>query len=267
MKLLEKFVLLLYSLLILALSVIICLLVFKVIDINTISYGINFVLSDVWYTAIALGVAVIFILLSIRCLFFRKRKQIKKSNETDILLENESGRLLISKRAIENCVKNVITEKVESTPEIKVTVDIDPASNICIYISVILDKNVKVKEFTIDLQSRIKDRIKDNFDLEVKQINIKIDSAEKVELKKEIQKKSEEKSSLEDGNLIEIKPQQTNSSVYENTSENKVEEYAVSEEIDANTIEITEEKEVAEEKQVNNEENVETTSESNISEE
>ena len=206
MKILEKLVLIIYSLLMLVISAIICLIVFRIIDINDISTCINFVLEDTALTIVVLSVAVLFILLSIRCLFFRKRKQIKKSTETDILLENESGRLLISKRAIENCVKNVICEVIDTDSEIKVTVDIDPASNISTYISVILDPSVKVSEFTVDLQSRIKNQVKENFDLEVKQVNIKIDSTEKVDNKKEVKKKEEEKKAIEESaNVIEIK--------------------------------------------------------------
>ena len=206
MKILEKLVLIIYSLLMLGISAIICLIVFRIIDINDISTCINFVLEDTALTIVVLSVAVLFILLSIRCLFFRKRKQIKKSTETDILLENESGRLLISKRAIENCVKNVICEVIDTDSEIKVTVDIDPASNISTYISVILDPSVKVSEFTVDLQSRIKNQVKENFDLEVKQVNIKIDSTEKVDIKKEVKKKEAEKKAIEESaHVIEIK--------------------------------------------------------------
>lgn len=217
MKLLEKFVLIIYSLCMLIISAITCLLVFKIISIDNIGTWINFVLDDNSLSIIVLAVAVIFILLSIRCLFFRKRKQIKKSNETDILLENESGRLLISKRSIENCVKNVINEIINSSPEIKVTVDIDPASNLSIYIAVILDKSVKVRDFTVGLQSRIKEKIKESFDLEVKQVNIKIDSMEKVEIKKENIKIEESKQVLgdtenkEEKRLIEV-----------NSGENKI---------------------------------------------
>ena len=71
-------------------------------------------------------------------------------------------------------------------------------------------KNVKVKEFTLDLQNKIKERIKENFDLEVKQVNIKIDSTEKVDLKKEIQKKEEKKTLDEVTNVIEIQSENNN---------------------------------------------------------
>lgn len=186
MKILEKFVLIIYSLLILIISSIICLLIFRVIDIENITKWIELVLTDVSVTIIVLGISIICILLSVKCLFFRSRKQIKKSNATDILLENDSGRLLISKNAIENTVKNIINDATSSNPETKVTIDIDPANNLSVYISILLGTDVKVRDFTIGLQMKIKNKIKENFDLEVKQVNIKIDNIERKEEKKEI---------------------------------------------------------------------------------
>ncbi len=186
MKILEKFVLIIYSLLILIISSIICLLIFRVIDIENITKWIELVLTDVSVSIIVLGISIICILLSVKCLFFRSRKQIKKSNATDILLENDSGRLLISKNAIENTVKNIINDATSSNPETKVTIDIDPANNLSVYISILLGTDVKVRDFTIGLQMKIKNKIKENFDLEVKQVNIKIDNIERKEEKKEI---------------------------------------------------------------------------------
>ena len=101
MKILEKFVLILYSFLVLVISVVLCLVIFKIIDIETINNCIKYMLEDSTILITVLASSIVCILLSIRCLFFRKRKEIKKSDATDILLENESGRLLISKRAIE----------------------------------------------------------------------------------------------------------------------------------------------------------------------
>lgn len=186
MKILEKFVLIIYSLFILIISSIICLLIFRVIDIENITEWIELVLTDASVSIIVLGISIICILLSVKCLFFRSRKQIKKSNATDILLENDSGRLLISKNAIENTVKNVINDATSSNPETKVTIDIDPANNLSVYISILLGTDVKVRDFTIGLQMKIKNKIKENFDLEVKQVNIKIDNIERKEEKKEI---------------------------------------------------------------------------------
>lgn len=200
MKILEKFVLIVYSLLILIISSIICLLVFRIVSIDNLTEWTKLILNDTPLTIVVLSIAIICILTSIRCLFFRNRKQIKKSTATDILLENESGRLLISKNAIENTVKNVINDSANSKPETKVTIDIDPANNLSIYIAILLDTEIKVRDFTIGLQMKIKNKIKENFDLEVKQVNIKIDNIERKEEKKEL---NTEKKEIEKVNIIE----------------------------------------------------------------
>ena len=193
MKILEKFVLILYSFLVLVISVVLCLVIFKMIDIETINNCIKYMLEDSTILITVLASSIVCILLSIRCLFFRKRKEIKKSDATDILLENESGRLLISKRAIENAVKNVVNNAVKDTKDCKVIVDIDPANYLSVYVSILLNNNLKIRDMTLDLQLKIKSQIKDDFDLDVKQVNIKIDSVEEKENEKKESKKIVEK--------------------------------------------------------------------------
>ena len=193
MKILEKFVLILYSFLVLVISVVLCLVIFKIIDIETINNCIKYMLEDSTILITVLASSIVCILLSIRCLFFRKRKEIKKSDATDILLENESGRLLISKRAIENAVRNVVNNAVKDTKDCKVIVDIDPANYLSVYVSILLDNNLKIRDMTLDLQLKIKSQIKDDFDLDVKQVNIKIDSVEEKENEKKESKKIVEK--------------------------------------------------------------------------
>ncbi len=193
MKILEKFVLILYSFLVLVISVVLCLVIFKIIDIETINNCIKYMLEDSTILITVLASSIVCILLSIRCLFFRKRKEIKKSDATDILLENESGRLLISKRAIENAVKNVVNDVVKDTKDCKVIVDIDPANYLSVYVSILLNNNLKIRDMTLDLQLKIKSQIKDDFDLDVKQVNIKIDSVEEKENEKKESKKIVEK--------------------------------------------------------------------------
>ncbi|MBR2744630.1 MAG: alkaline shock response membrane anchor protein AmaP [Clostridia bacterium] len=214
MKILEKFVLILYSLLILVISVIVCLIIFNVINIEQIKFCIDYVIKDVALTITVLAVAVVCMLLSVRCIFFRKKKQIKKSTNTDILLENETGRLLISKTAIENAVKNIVRESMQNSTDVKVTVDIDPANNISIYIAVMLDRAINVRDLTLDLQIKVKNEIKKNFGLEVKQVNIKVDSDEKELEKVEKINKKESAKLVENTNntneVIEIKKDDNN---------------------------------------------------------
>ena len=191
----------------LIISAVICLLIFNVIDMDTIKMWIDFLTQNQSATIIALGTSVICFLLSIRCLFFRKRKEIRKSDATDILLENDSGKLLISKSAIDNAVKNIISDVMEKEPETKVVVDIDPASNLSIYISIMIENEIKVKDLSVGLQLKIKEKIKEDFDLEVKQVNIKIDSLPQKNNSKNNKENKQEKLAIsnEEKNMIEVK--------------------------------------------------------------
>lgn len=208
MKLLEKLVLILYSFFMLIVSTIICLIIFKVITIDQIKYCIDYVQNDVALLITVLIISIVCMLLSVRCLFYRKKKQIKKSTATDILLENESGRLLISKSAIENATKNIVEDLLKLNTEAKVTVDIDPANNVSVYISVLLDESVKVKDITLNLQLRIKDGIKESFGVDVKQVNIKVESDEKKKENRKEHDKIESTKNISDekkeNNVIEI---------------------------------------------------------------
>lgn len=223
MKILEKFVLILYSLLILILSALVCLIIFNVISFEQIKSAIEFVQKDTALIITILAVSVVFMLLSVRCLFFRKKKEIKKSTATDILLENDSGRLLISKNAIENAARNIVKDSLRLDSEMKVTVDIDPANNISVYIAVMLDRSTRVRELTLDLQLRIKNEIKESFGLEVKQVNIKVDSDEKeIQKLEKAEKKAEAKlapANKETDDKIEMKQEENVIEISNNANE------------------------------------------------
>ena len=60
MKILEKFVLILYSFLMLIVSAIICLIVFKVITIDQIKYCIEYVQKDTALVITILAIAIIY---------------------------------------------------------------------------------------------------------------------------------------------------------------------------------------------------------------
>lgn len=212
MKLIEKFALIIYSLIIFILSIIICLFIFGIIDMESINNCLKMLKQNQSATIIAISASVFLILLSVRCLIFRKRKQIKKSEATDILLENDDGRLLISKQAIENAVQRIIDDRILFDKNTQVTIDIDPANNISIYIIVFLEEAVKVRDLTIGLQLDVKNKIKENFDLDVKQVNIKVDNMNKAQLK-DLKKVEEQKAKVnkedttENKEVIEIKPE------------------------------------------------------------
>ena len=92
MKTLEKITLIIYSNIILILSIILCLLIFGWLDIDVAGRVVEGMVSGGTITNIVLAVCVIFILLSIKCIFFdsTSREQIKERQ--GVLLENDNGK-------------------------------------------------------------------------------------------------------------------------------------------------------------------------------
>ena len=114
MKIIEKITLILYSNIILIMSVILCLLVFGWLDTNVVANLAKALLIGETSSRIILGVSVVFILLSIRCIFFDPTSKQEQKDKQGVLLANDNGKLMISKETIENLVEAVTKEYKEA---------------------------------------------------------------------------------------------------------------------------------------------------------
>lgn len=108
MKIIEKLTLIIYSNIMLILSIILCLLVFGWLDTSLVGGIVNQIIAGEVSSKIVLGVSVVFILLSIRCIFFDPTSKAEIKERQGVLLENESGKLMISKETIEKDRKSVV---------------------------------------------------------------------------------------------------------------------------------------------------------------
>ncbi len=173
MKILEKTTLIIYSYVMLILSILACLLVFGWIDSGFVMSIINNILVGDTSGKIVLGVSVLFILLSIKCIFFdtTSREQIKERQ--GVLLENESGKLMISKETIENLV-NSVAKGFESTEDVATRVELDNQNNVKVYANLTVSANAVIKDLSAKLQTSIKDKVKKATDLDVNEVNITI---------------------------------------------------------------------------------------------
>ena len=109
MKFLERFTLIIYSLIILILSVILSLLIFNWMDFDTVTEMVRALITGSMSSKIVLATSVVFILLSIKCMFFDERSKEVLKEAQGILLKNENGQLMISKETIDNMVRNAVT--------------------------------------------------------------------------------------------------------------------------------------------------------------
>ena len=173
MKVIEKITLIIYSNLILILSVISCLVIFGWLDIEVVENLMSGLLFGETSSKIMLGISVIFILLSIRCIFFDPTSKQEQKDKQGILLANESGKLMISKETIDDLANGVIKQS-KLVKEATTKVEFDKENNISIFVYLVVSSDAIIKDLSTDLQDQIKNKVKDATDLDVKEVNITI---------------------------------------------------------------------------------------------
>ena len=173
MKFLEKITLMVYSSIMLIGSIILCLLVFGWLDAELVGNIITTAIVGETSSKIILGVSVIFILLSIKCIFFDSNSKEKTTEKQGILLENESGKLMISKETIQNLV-NSVALNFQSAEDVTTKVELDKENNVKVFVNLIVNEEAVIKDLSANLQARIKEKVKTATDLEVKEVNITI---------------------------------------------------------------------------------------------
>lgn len=173
MKFLERFALVIYSYIIILLSIIVSLLVFNWIEIDKISEILRILVTGAVSSKILLGLSVFFILLSIKCIFFDDRSKQKAKEVQGILLKNENGQLMISKESIENIVKNTVLG-FENIQECKTRIDVNSENQLRITLFLTVNESVVIKELASNLQTKIKEEVKKVSDLEVQEVNVKV---------------------------------------------------------------------------------------------
>lgn len=177
MKTIEKIALVLFSTLMLIISVVLCLAIFGWIDVNFIGDVINVAISNSITSNIILVLSIIFILLAIRCIFFDSSSKEKEEYKNGILLENANGKLLITKETIENLV-NAVVKGFDSAEDVTTRIELDKENNLIVFVNLNVKENAVIKELSTNLQNKIKETIKKSSDLDVKEVNIKVKNIE-----------------------------------------------------------------------------------------
>lgn len=176
MKIIEKITLIIYSNIILILSIISCALIFRWLDIEVVMNLTETLLMSDLSSKIILAVSLIFILLSIRCIFFDPTSKKEIQDKQGVLLANENGKLMISKETIESLVE-LVTKEYNMAKDVTSKVELDKDNNIKIYISLVVNADVIIKDLSLELQNKIKNKVKEATDLEVKEVNINVKKA------------------------------------------------------------------------------------------
>ena len=171
MKLIEKIILVIYSIIILILSFVFCLLIFRFVNVDIINNFIFQIVNNYILSIITVIISVIFILMSIKCIFFLSKKS--DYYKDNISLKNEEGKLVITKVTIENIVNNVING-FQNMKDANIKVKFDKQNNIVVNLEVFASENADMQELTQNIRNKIKNTIKKSSGLIVKEINVKI---------------------------------------------------------------------------------------------
>lgn len=173
MKFLDRIALAVFSVLILLISIISCLVIFGWMDITTIYMIATHVLADKVTCNVLLGLNCVFILLAIKSIFFESAYKSEELYNDGVLLENDDGKLLITKETLVSMV-NAVVSGFSSVKSSQAKVVLDNENNLSIILTIETTNNTVIKELSNNLQMRIKEKIKESLDLEVKNIDIRI---------------------------------------------------------------------------------------------
>ena len=173
MKILDKIGLIIFSNFILIISVILCLLIFGWLSPETVYDVTKIALNDPVTTNVVLAIAIICIILAIKCIFFTSEDKQINGIKDGIVLQNTDGNLVISKSTLEELV-NSIVRGFDSAENVTSRIVLDEEKKIIVHVLLSVKENAVIKELSNNLQTKIKSAIKKTSDLEVKEVNISI---------------------------------------------------------------------------------------------
>ena len=171
MKFLDKLALKIFSIIILVVSIIAILVVTEVVSMDSITDFIANFTDGIDMVRVTIIAAVVLLILAIKGLFFTSKP--KNEGKNGIVLENQSGKLVISKESLDNFIASVVKE-IPGAESISSRTFLDKNKNLIVYVTTILSKDVMIKDVSAELQEKIKEALKRTADLEVKEVNIKV---------------------------------------------------------------------------------------------
>ena len=129
MKKLDRVILALFSVLMFLQSILAICIIAGFVRIETVTAFATMAFSGEQTTKIILGLEIVCLLCSIKCIFFDSSE--KENKAQGVLMQNDNGKLLISKPTIENIVKSVVKD-FASVEDVSVDIDLDTVNNLIV---------------------------------------------------------------------------------------------------------------------------------------
>ena len=171
MKFLDKLVLKIFSLIVLILAIGLILIMTGIIPMTIIEDYLLMLVNYENGIKIAIGILALLMLFAIKGMFFTSKPE--NNGKDGIILENTSGKLVISKESLENLIASVIKD-IPGADTVSSKTKLDRDKNLIVDVTAVVSKDVMIKDVSSELQEKIKIAMKRTADLEVKEVNIKI---------------------------------------------------------------------------------------------
>ena len=176
MKLIDRIIYFIFS------SIIFIIIALAIMGLYDIEFAKNIIISLVGYlrdfSAMNMGtiliISVIIEIMAIKGMFFQSGKEERRDA---IILENSSGKLIISRKTLENLVKD-IANNVDGVENAIAKVMVEKDTDLAILIDIVV-KEGSIKDITKKLQEEVKMSIKKASDLNVSEVNVNIKNINK----------------------------------------------------------------------------------------
>ena len=179
MKLVDKVIYFIFSVIILAIVVVMFTVILNIGGIvnpvfNFISNIPNMSFTQEQMTYIVI-IGILLFIMAIKGILFQSKLE---ENKDAIILENSSGKLIISRRTLENLVKD-ISNGVKGVENSAARVNVEKDTDLIISIDIVV-KEGSIKDITKKLQEDVKIAIKKASDLNVSEVNVNIKNIKKM---------------------------------------------------------------------------------------
>ena len=178
----ERVIRIVFSAIVLILSVVLMLTLGGVLAPDFGSNMMESIVEGNFFSKILFILALIFFVLSLREIIFGEKP--KEKGKEGIILENESGKLIISKESLENLISGVGKE-LTGAESITSRTYVDLEKNVTVDVNITVSRDIAIKEVSSELQKRIKEALKQTVDLDVRYVNINVKNISNKKIKKQ----------------------------------------------------------------------------------
>lgn len=199
MKLVDKVIYFIFSVIILTIVVVMFTVILNIGVVvnpvfNFISNIPNMSFTQEQMTYIVI-IEILLFVMAIKGILFQSKLE---ENKDAIILENNSGKLIISRKTLENLVKD-ISNGVQGVENSVARVNVSKDTELIISIDIVV-KEGSIKDITKKLQEDVKIAIKKASDLNVSEVNVNIKNIKKINESNNLKAKNNIEESKEEGN-------------------------------------------------------------------